>query len=209
MNITHYPSWSTVKLDSHAFTLFAQIIFLDGSCPRPCHLWLARSTPLHQLRDPVSGHCARLDTIDNRCMQKLPTCINTPYNNTTRQQRLNFTRPSTRWRLLHLDLQYAPANGRADLQNHCLLRSYIRRGRIRFLESVLRDCSIAYSSLSSTSSRCVFIHIVSHTRCCQLCDSAEGRRLLRNQAIAKEACVLSFLTISYVLAVVICYDSYG
>jgi len=54
--------------------------------------------------------------------------------------------------LLHPDYRRAPAIGRAGLRNRRLQRSCTGRGRIRFLGSALRDCSIASSASSSSSS---------------------------------------------------------
>jgi len=49
--------------------------------------------------------------------------------------------------LLHPESRRALANRRASFRNHSLLWSYNGRGRIRFLDSALRDCSRSSSQL--------------------------------------------------------------
>jgi hypothetical protein len=59
-------------------------------------------------------------------------------------------------RLIHLVHRRASTIGRAGLQNRCPQRSCTRRGRIRFLESDIRDCSLASSS---SSPRLVYLFV--------------------------------------------------
>jgi hypothetical protein len=59
-------------------------------------------------------------------------------------------------RLLHPVRRRASAIGRAGLQNHRPQRSCTGRGRIRFLGSDLRDCSL---TSSSSSPRLVYLFI--------------------------------------------------
>jgi hypothetical protein len=108
-------------------------------------------------------------------------------------------------RLLHPVHRRVSAIRRACLRNRCPQQSYAGRGRIRFLKSDLRDCSLSFFKF----------FITAHLRLCRM--RAEGRHLQRELrqtdrrlhpiVIVKEphvTCGFFSQIMSYILSMLIC-----